>query len=82
MVRILEGIRRRCAYPESTMTSEIKPIDHKSFEAIYTPKSTHQLNRFIRPTRDWFDLSRRPWLVDPARDAHVLAVPCAVPRAA
>lgn len=61
------------------MTFEIKPIDQAIFDAVYTPGLTHQLNRFIRPHRDWFDLNRRLWVVDQARDAYFLEVSLADP---
>jgi hypothetical protein len=56
------------------MTFEIKSIDQAMFDAVYTPGLTHRLNRFIHPTRDWFDLSPRLWVVDPARNASFLEV--------
>ena len=54
------------------MPFEIKPIDQHTFDAVYTPKLTNQLSGFIHPTRDWFDLSRRRWMVEQARDIYFL----------
>lgn len=58
----------------NTMPFEIKPIDQDTFDAVYTPKLTIQLSSFIHPTRDWFDLSRRRWMVEQARDIYFLEV--------
>lgn len=54
------------------MPFEIKLIDQQTFDAVYTPKLTNQLSGFIHPTRDWFDLSRRRWMVEQARDIYFL----------
>lgn len=70
-VRLLEGIRRCQAY-QKTMPFEIKPIDQQTFDAVFTPRLTNQLSGFIHPTRDWFDLSRRWWMVEEARDIYFL----------
>lgn len=59
---------------KTTMPFEIKPIQPEIFDAVYTPKLTNQLSAFIRPTRDWFDLSRRNWAVDRDQDAYFLEV--------
>jgi len=56
------------------MPFEIKVIDQSTFDAIYTPQLTQQLNPFIHPIRDWFDLSRRRWVVDQDRNAYFLEV--------
>jgi hypothetical protein len=54
------------------MPFEIKPIDQETFDAVYTPRLTNQLSAFIHPTREWFDLSRRRWMTDEARDIYFL----------
>jgi hypothetical protein len=57
---------------KNTMPFEIKSIDQQTFDAVYTPQLTNQLNGFIHPTRDWFDLSRRRWMVEQARGIYFL----------
>lgn len=54
------------------MPFEIKPIDQQTFDAVFTPRLTNQLSGLIHPTRDWFDLSRRRWMVEQARDIYFL----------
>lgn len=59
---------------EYAMPFEIMPIDQETFDGVYTPELTNQLSRFIHPTREWFDLNRRRWVVDDVRNAYFLEV--------
>jgi len=56
------------------MTLKIKRIDERTFDAVYPPKLANQLRGFIHSPRDWFDLSRRYWVVDPAQGTYFLQV--------
>ena len=60
------------------MTFEIKPIDRKTFDEIWTPEIAQQLDiEYIRQTADWaddFSLSRMTWAIDKNKRACLIWV--------